>query len=507
MTEIHWATQSSYPVLATLQLLPLVAVLLIWCLRDKRYLFLLGTGLASLELLLALDLYSRYDITLHALQFSEQLNLPGPFAYHAGADGITVLFVLLNALLTLLVLIYGQVRDLRPLPLLFSIIFIVESLLMSLLVSVDLMWFVLVSAVQLLPVGFLIWRWAPSPEKALALTRFYQFMGIGVMLLLFGTLILGWNYANVTGSGWSFDLMDLAGVKVSGQIDSVVFFLLFYGFAIRTPLFPLHGWLPVTAEHGSIALAPVFLLGLKIGIYGLLRFVFPLLPEAVFQWHQFVMAFAVIGIFYAALMALLQVNLRRLLAFAVVSHTSILVIGLFSLGEHGFEGSVILSVNLGLAITGLVFVIGLIYKRTRTMLFTRLGGLFDKLPLLGIAFLVAGLSIIGMPGTPGFDAVHLVLEDAMHRFGALVTIAAALGNVVAAGFLLWTFQRAFLAPVENASQVSEVKRATGLEKLIAVMVITILLGSGFYSEPWLELVESSTQDLNEIFVQIEGSGR
>ena len=162
-----------------------------------------------------------------------------------------------------------------------------------------------------------------------------------------------------------------------------------------------------------------------------------------------------------------------------MSHTSILVIGMFSLGKHAFEGSVILTVNFGLAITGLVFMIGLVYRRTHTMLFTRLGGLFDRLPLLGIAFLVAGLSIVGMPGTPGFDAAHLVMEDAMHRFGALVTIAASLGNVIAAGFLLWAFQRAFLSPPLDEAQAVKVERATHLEKLIAVLVITILLGSGF----------------------------
>lgn len=506
MSEIHWTAQSGYPILAALQLLPLLSVLLVWIRGDGRHLFALATGLALLELLLALHLYRSYDPSASAMQFGERLELIGPFVYHAAADGITVLFVLLNALLTLLVVIYGQVRELKPMPLLFSLVFFVESLLMSLLVSVNLLWFVLVSAIQVLPVGYLIWRWAPSPEKDLALARFYQFMGIGMLLLLVGTVVLGWNHAAVTGQGWSFDLPDLVGVSVPVQAGSAVFFLLFYGLAIRTPLFPFHGWLPIIAEHGSIAVAPVFLLGLKTGIYGMLRFVFPLMPEAVYQWHQFVMAFAVAGVFYAALMALLQVNLRRLLAFAVVSHTSILVIGLFSLGRHGFEGSVILAVNFGLAITGLVFMIGLIYRRTHTMLFPRLGGLFDRLPLLGITFLVAGLSIIGMPGTPGFDAAHLVMEDAMHRFGALVTIAASLGNVIAAGFLLWAFQRAFLSPPPDDARTMEIERATHLEKLIAILVIAILLGSGFYSEPWLELVESSTRALNMPFVELDGAG-
>lgn len=310
--------------------------------------------------------------------------------------------------------------------------------------------------------------------------------------------MLGLNHFDATGR-WSFDLFDLAEVEVAPQILSVVFFLMFYGLALRTPLFPFHGWLPIIAEHGSIAVAPVFLLGLKTGIYGLLRFVFPLLAEAVLQWQRYVVAFALAGVFYAALMALLQVNLRRLFAFAVVSHTSLLVIGLFTLGEVSFGGSILLSVNFGLAITGLVFMIGLIYRRTQSVLLSRLGGLFDALPLLGIAFLVAGLSIIGMPGTPGFDAVHLVMEDSIHRFGALITIAAALGNVIAAGFLLLAFQRAFLSMDASVGETEEIERASGLEKLVSAMVILLLLGSGFYLEPWLQLVDASAKSLSLLF--------
>lgn len=498
-SEIDWTAQALYPILAVLQLLPLAAAAVMLMLRSSRWAMAVGLAAAAAELLVALDLYRLYDQSSAAMQFAEHYRLIGPFAYHAAADGLTVLFVLLNAVLSLLVVIYSLARGLAPLSRGLLMVFVVEAALMSLLVTVDLLWFLLMSALQLLSVGYLLWRWATSPEKDLMLTRFLQFMSIGLLLLLGGTLMLGWNYADATGAGWSFDLYQLSSVGVSTPIRSLVFFLLFYGLAIRTPLFPLHGWLPLVAEHGSIAVAPVFLLGLKTGIYGLLRYVLPLMPEAVLQWQPFIVAFAVTGVFYAALLAILQDNLRRLLAFAVVSHTSVLVIGLFSLGELSFEGSVMLTVNFGLAIAGLTFMNGMVYRRTGTMLLDRLGGLFDRLPVIGIAFLVAALSIVGMPGTPGFDAVHLVLEDAMHRFGALVTIAAALGNVVAAGFLLLAFQRAFLARRAAGLPQRDVEPPTLLEQAVAVMVILVLLGTGFYSEPWLELVEQPLKGLSALF--------
>jgi NADH-quinone oxidoreductase subunit M len=182
----------------------------------------------------------------------------------------------------------------------------------------------------------------------------------------------------------------------------------------------------------------------------------------------------------------------------VVSHTSILVIGLFSLGTAAFQGAVMLSVDFGLAIVGLLLMTGFVYRRTRTALLPKLGGLFDRIPSIGVAFFVAGLSIVGMPGTPGFDAAHLMLESAIDRFGALVTIAAALGNVAAAGFLLWAFQRAFLSPRTEASTAA-VEPATALERAIALMVILVLLGAGFYSEPWLQLVDTPLAALSERF--------
>ncbi len=498
--EIHWASQSAYPVLAALQLIPLAAMIALWLMRKSGMVFYMGLLAAVLELLVAFDLYRLFDESTDAMQFAEQFRLFGPFAYHAAADGLTVLFVLLNALLTLMVTVYSHVRGLRPLALVLILLFAVEATLMSLLVTVDLFWFFIMSAMQLIPAGYLVWRWATSPERDIMSTRFLQFMGSSLVLLLAGTLMLGWNHADATGGNWSFDLFKLASVEVSTPIRSLIFFLLFYGLAIRTPLFPLHGWLPLVAEHGSVAVAPIFLLGLKIGIYGMLRYVFPLMPDAVLQWHPYIVAFAVMGVFYAALLALLQTNLRRLLAFAVISHTGILVIGLFSLGELSFEGGALLAVNFGLAIAGLTLMSGLVYRRTQTMQLNRLGGLFDQIPIIGIAFLVAGLSIVGMPGTPGFDAVHLVLEDSMHRFGALVTIAAALGNVVAAGFLLLAFQRAFLAPRKDDKPVTKVDPPSAPETALALMVILVLLGSGFFSEPWLELTEQSMQKLSSLFV-------
>lgn len=145
---------------------------------------------------------------------------------------------------------------------------------MSALATINLMWFVLAGAVELGCLGYLLWRWASTAEKGQALARFYHFQGTGLLLLLAGTLILGWAHADLRGGHWSFDLVDLVGLPLTGTLGAVAFFLLFYGLGVRTPLFPFHGWLPIVAQHGNLAIGPTFLLGIKIGLYGMVRFVF-----------------------------------------------------------------------------------------------------------------------------------------------------------------------------------------------------------------------------------------
>ncbi len=491
-------TAGELPVLALLQALPLAAALALLWVRRERPAIALAVVAGLAELGLGVYLYLRLDQGSAALQFAERWTLGPLLNYHVGVDGVSVLFILLTALLSLLVVIYAPVRRLKPVPRFLALALACEAVLMSLFCTLDLLWFTVLGGAELWLVGYLMGRWATSPAEELALSRYYQFMGTGLGLLLAGTLLLGWNFAAGHAGSWSFDLTELAGVQVDPGLASLAFFLLFYGLAIRPPLFPLHGWLPLVAEHGNVAVAPVFLLGLKVGIYGLLRFVFPLLPEAVDRWNVYVVAFAAAGIFYAALLALMQTNLRRLLAYAVVSHTSVLVIGLFSLGTAAFQGATMLSVNFGMAIAGLLFMTGFVYSRMRTTALDKLGGLFDRLPMIGIAFFVAGLSIVGMPGTPGFDAAHLMLEAAIARFGALVTIAAALGNVAAAAFLLWAFQRAFLAP-RTAAGPANIPPATWPERVIAGVVILVLLGVGFYSEPWLALTDAPLGALSARF--------
>lgn len=495
MTELFWNQHASWPLLATLQLLPLAGAALLLKLGETPLAARLGRAIAAIELLLAIVLYRQFDAGNPAYQFAERLDLLGPLSYHAGADGMTVLFMLLGAFIVFLLSLYSMVRALREQSRLLAVVLAVTGMMMSQFATLNLLWFVLASTVELALVGYLVGHWASSPEKDRAMARFYQFQGIGLAMLLVGVLILGWTHHDLTGGVWSFDLLELAGRPVPVELGAVSFFLLFYGLGVRTPIFPLHGWLPTVAQHGNVAIAPTLLLGVKVGIYGMVRFVLPLLPAAVEAWAPYVVGFAAAGVFYAALLAFQQTNLRRLMAFAVVSHTSLVIIGLFALDTVALQGALLMAANYGLAATAMMLMTGFVYRRTRSTHLEKLGGLFDRMPMIGLTYFVAGLAIIGMPGTPGFDAAHLVLEAAIHRFGALPTVAAALGNVVAAGFLLWAFQRAFLAPPPVGRGDGAVERASTMEWFIAGLLVVVMLTAGFHMAPWLDLVDAPMRAL------------
>ncbi|WP_130470470.1 complex I subunit 4 family protein [Candidatus Magnetaquicoccus inordinatus] len=495
ITEIAWSEQSFWPVLAGLQSFPLLAALLLSRVRQDWPAFWLGMLLAFVEFVGAVTLFQLYDPLRPEWQLVERLTLLGPLQYHVAVDGMSVLFILLTAFLTLMAIPYGWVRPFRPQPRFLVLLFCGESLLISQFATVDLLWFFLCSLIQIGLVGYLMRHWSASLDEGVSLNRFFEFMGIGLAMLLAATLILGWSHFDQTGR-WSFDLLDLLAHPVHSFLSVSVFFLLFYGLGIRVPLFPLHGWLPLVAERGTVVLALVFLLGVKTGFYGMLRFMFPLVPASIYRWQLAVVIIATIGIFYAAWLATMQQNLRRMMAYAVISHSDIIVIGLFTTNSHAFQGSLLLIGNVGLAAATLFFMIGLINRRTKTVLLGQLGGLFGRLPFIAMAFFVAGLSVIGMPGTPGFDATHLLMEAAMHRYGALITIAAALGNVASAAFLLWSFQRVFLAaPGQRPIPLPKVRQTEWIEGILAVTLIVVQLTAGFYAEPWLKLLDTTAHSM------------
>jgi len=438
--------QAGFPILSVLILFPLVVVGVLWFVRDSTRAYRLALGAAAAELFLAAYMALVFVPQVPDMQFVERgWTIPAlGIGYHLGVDGISVLFLPVTALLTLLVILYAEYSAATDTRHYVMATLALEAMLIGAFVSLDLVMFWLFFVLELVPSYVLITRWGTGAERRRAANEYVAFMLLGSAAMLGGIVTMAVR-ARGTGDALSFDLLDLLRLPVPADGQHLIFFLLFLGFAIKAPVFPFHTWMPKVLEQGPIVGMSVFLIGIKLGTYGFLRFVIPLLPEASRAWVWVMLGLGAAGLVYGAMIALIQTNLRRLLAFSSLSHMGAVMIGLFSLNLTGFQGGLLQMINLGIVGAGLFFVAGFLHSRVGSSDLSAMGDLVHRVPALTATFLVIALAGIGLPGTNGFNGEHLVMIGAFkaHWFMAL---AAGLGTFLTAAYSLWYFQRAFLSP-------------------------------------------------------------
>ncbi|WP_033411964.1 complex I subunit 4 family protein [Methylosarcina fibrata] len=500
-----WHESAGFPLLTALTLIPLLTVIAVLISSSGSRARLWAFAGALLNVLLALYLLIVFDPDANGIQLFERVEFAG-MTYCVGVDGANILFIPLAAILALMALVYTLITRHASDRLFIACLLGYEGIMIGAFAALNIMQFWLWSVLELLPVSVLTLHAGTGQNKRWVLDRFLQYWISGLLMTLTGFLLLAFGLID-SEHPLTFDWLTLKQNNAYLHDEILIFILLFYGFAIRMPLFPFHGWLPLLAEQGTVASAAIFLVGLKLGIYAVIRFILPIVPGVAEVWSDFVLTLAVISIFYGALLALMQINIRRLLAFAVISHTGMLVIGLFCFNDYGLEGSILLSAAYGLATSGMLFSVGLIYERTRTAYLPRLGGLFDTNATIALLFLVSVLSTMVMPGTPGFDAAHLLVEGTIEERGWLLAVFILMGNVLAAAFLLWAFQRIFLAtPKRSVQPVSSLRHPVRKERIIAVTVCSLLIGTGFYTTPWLKFIDQEVAAMGEGY-PVHGSSK
>ncbi|HLF96562.1 MAG TPA: proton-conducting transporter membrane subunit [Methylococcaceae bacterium] len=464
----------SFPLLSLLVWLPLAAAAGLRFVPEQ-WTIPIGLGVATAELAVIVALLASFDTDSGAMQFAESGFVLGPLRYALGLDGVSVLFPALSAFLALLALLYGLALGAGRGYVTAVLVYL--TALLGLFCATNPWLFWLFAALETGAAAFMLWRFSADTGRSRTAIRFLQFSGSGLLFGLLGTALL----------------------PAAGVPPQAAFVLLLCGFFLRLPLFPLHGWFPEAARHGGLAAVAVVLLGgAKTGLYGIVRFILPPFPEALARWHDALSLLAIAGVFYGALMALNQTNFRRMLAFAVVSHTSALLLGILTLNLNGLRGAMLMLLETGLASAGLFLAAELTIMRCGTALLPRLGGVFDTLPALGLMFLIAALSLMAMPGTPGFDAAHLLLDGLLESHGPAMTVALALGNVLTAAFLLGAFQRVFLAR-RKARRHGPPAPLSLCEHLLAGAVSLALL-AGFHTHPWLEHIDDALPPLLEAFL-------
>ena len=495
-----WSESAAFPLLTTLTLVPLVAMLAILLSPSSKLALRFGFAGTLLSVALSIYLLAIFDAAQPGIHLVEQVDFAG-LSYRVGVDGTNILFIPLTAVLTLLALIYTLLTRHVTDRLFIACLLGYETVLIGAFVALNVLQFWFWCVLELAPVVLLTLHAGTGQNRRLVIAKLLQYWVSGLLMTLAGFLLLAFSLIDADHA-LSFDWLTLKQHNGSLHNEVLIFVLLFFGFAIRMPLFPFHGWLPALAEQGTAASSAIFLVGLKLGIYAVIRFILPMVPGVAEQWSGFVISLSLISIFYGALLALMQINIRRLLAFAVISHTGMLTIGIFCFNERGLEGSLLLSVAYGLATAGILFSVGLIYERTRTSYLPRLGGLVDSNGTLALLFLISALSTMVMPGTPGFDAAHLLVEGVIEEDGWLLAIAILIGNVMSAAFLLWAFQKIFMASPKRAKQpYSCSHHPIWNERFITAVICLLLIGTGFYTSPWLNFIEQDAAAMKQQFTR------
>lgn len=484
----HWSAVSHFPLLTTLTVIPMVAMFAVLLSRSQTMATRYAFAGVSLTVILSIYLLIVFDAGLLGIQLVEHVNFAG-LSYFVGVDGSNILFIPLTAILTLLTLTYSQITRNATDRIFIACLLAYETILMGAFSALNMLQFWFWCVLELAPVMLLTTHSGTGQKRRWVALRLMQFWVSGLLMTLAGFMFLAFGLID-SSHPLTFDWLILKQNNAYLHDEVLIFILLFFGFAIRMPLFPFHGWLPLLAEHGTVACVQVFLVGLKLGVYGIIRFILPIIPGVAEQWETFVLSLGLISIFYGGLLALTQINVRRLLAFAVISHTGLLIIGVFSFNEFGLEGSFLLSVVYGLATAGMFFSVGVVYERTRTAYLPRLGGLFDSNTTIALLFLISTLSTVVIPGTPGFDAAHLLMEGIIEEHGWLIAISILIGNVVTAAFLLRCFQQLFIATARRLKPIRVgIHHRIRVERIITLIICGLLIGTGFYTTPWLNFIE------------------
>ena len=485
--------QFGFPLLSVLIFLPLIGAIILWLQKDPDLLKKSALGIAVFEFVLSVWLLLRFVPESAAMQFSERLNWIPPLgiSYHLAVDGISILFVGLTAFLTVMIILYSWDSVSEKLKPYFMSILALETTIMGIFVSIDLILFFVFWELMLIPSYFLIKLWGVGEEKEYAALKYVLYTLLGSVFMLVGFALLSLNYHDVK-QVYSFDLLDLLTVPVPVGQQVLIFWLIFMGLAFKAPVFPFHTWLPDALVQGPIGMS-VILAGIKLGTYGFLRFSFPLLPEASKDETvvTIVMVLGLVAIVYGAVIAIIQADFRRLLVFSSISHLGFVVIGLFAMNFQGIQGSLLQMINLGFTTAGLFFLAGFLYDRTGNTLVDHGGGLASKMPLFATFFLIIGLASIGLPGTNGFIGEFLVLLGVFQSnwFYGLIAVS---GVIFAATYFLWYYERAIFGPVgEKVPAV--LHDLTQREKIIAVSFCVMIFWIGLYPSPFLNMINGSVQ--------------
>ncbi len=460
--------------------------------RATGALFSLALLASGLSFLVSLAIFYGFDGSSGAMQFVERVPwMPAVgIAYIVGIDGISLFLVLLTTfLMPLAILASWSVTERVKEYLVFMLL--LETGMLGAFVALDLFLFYVFWEVMLVPMYFLIGVWG-GPRRIYAAVKFVIYTMTGSLLMLVAIIYLAARHAEATQT-LTFDLLQLYGLQLPVDQQAWLFAAFALSFAIKVPLFPFHTWLPdahvEAPTAGSVILAGVLL---KLGTYGFLRFAMPLFPDAAAAAAPWIIALAVIGIIYGAAVAMMQSDIKKLVAYSSVSHLGFVMLGLFALNLQGVQGAIYQMVSHGLSTGALFLIVGMIYDRRHTRLIEEFGGLWKVIPLFSVSLLVVMFASIGLPGLNGFVGEFLILLGAF-RVTPGWTAAAATGVILGAIYMLWMYRRMAFGPLDKAAN-EKLVDLNGREMLLLAPIIVLIVLMGVYPRPFLRRIEPAAAE-------------
>jgi NADH-quinone oxidoreductase subunit M len=485
---------SDHYLLSIILLLPLAGAALIGMLPQQaaRAAKVAGLVFSLLAFVVSVLVFVRFDSTVDGMQFAEKvLWIPSlNVSYHLGIDGIALLLVVLTTFLTPIALLasWESIKD--RVGGFVALMLLLEFGTLGVFMSLDLVLFYIFWEFMLIPMYFIIGIWG-GQERVYAAVKFFLYTMAGSLLMLVAIIWLGYFASTLPGGHFTTDLLELYAIApgIPFGIQAWMFLAFTLSFAIKVPLFPLHTWLPdahvQAPTAGSVILAGVLL---KMGTFGIVRYCLPLFPSATFAFMPYIAGLAVIGIVYGALVSMVQPDLKKLVAYSSVSHLGFVVLGLMALNEEGMQGGIIQMINHGLSTGALFLLVGMVYDRRHTRMIKDYGGIAKVMPVFAAFYMIVMLSSAGLPGLNGFVGEFLILLGSF-KSGFLGTpwfsVVAATGVILAAVYLLWSYQRVFFGKLENPENKS-LKDLNVREWMVLVPVVIFIVWLGVYPKTFLD---------------------